>query len=273
MVKFKQLIRPGQRGKDVRAVKRAMLDMGIKGSGALGKTNRAGPQFVKVLKRVQNQHGLPADGIYGKATHKFIAPHFDAYGRVLYRTAKFRRIKVPKVTDLSAQAAARKLLEFAKQGKYHADNPGDLRDLERTARGEAVWSQAGRWLHIDKRPLEALVLFIEKGFKIGTFAICSDHHYDGPHGHAGGLAVDISSINGVSVGAHSDIAKEATLKLAKVIHNELPAGLHAWQEICDGYGYVHYQPIADCTIPGAFFYGYSTMSEHRNHIHLGYYSS
>lgn len=271
MVKFRQLIRPGQKGRDVVAVKDAMLRMGVKGSGALGKTNRAGPQFVKCIKRVQLNHGIKVDGIYGKLTHKIIAPHFSAYDRWRYRTAKLRKPKEPTAIDMSAQTAARKLLEFHTQGKYRADNSGDLRDLERTAQGLPVWSQAGRWVHINKHPLEALVFLIEKGFHIGTFAICSDHHYDGPHGHAGGLAVDISSINGVSVASHTEASKELTLKVAEIIRNEMPAELHAWQEICDGYGYVHYQPIANCTIPNPAFYGYSTMSEHRNHIHLGYY--
>lgn len=273
MLKFRQLIRPGQRGKDVSAVKDAMLRMGVKGSGALGKTNKAGPRFVECLKRVQVQHGQKADGIYGPNAHKIISPHFSAWDRLRYRTAKIRQVEIPKVTDLSAQAAARKLLEFNAQGKYHADNPGDLRDITATAAGKPVWSQSGRYVHIDKRILEALVLLIEKGFRIGTFAICSDHHYDGPHGHAGGLAADISSVNGVSVETHSDAARDATLKLAKVIHSEMPAGLHAWQEICDGYGNMHYEPISNETIPNVAFYGYTTMSEHRNHIHLGYYSN
>lgn len=266
MVKFRQLIRPGQRGRDVRAVKRAMLRMGVKGSGALGKTNKAGPQFVKCLKRVQNQHNERADGIYGKHTHKIIAPHFDAYGRFLYRTARKRTVKRPKRLG-TAQEVAKEILA---SGKWHADNSGDLRDMQATAEGRAVWSPAGHYVHIDKRPLEAILFLIHKGFHIGTFAICSDHHYDGPHGHSGGLAVDISSINGVAVGSHA--ARENTLKVARILRNEMPSGLHPWQEICDGYGYIHDSEIAACTIPGSWFYGYTTMSQHRNHIHLGYYT-
>lgn len=271
MVKFKQLIRPGQRGRDVRAVKRTMLRMGVSSSGALGKTNKAGPAFVKCIKTVQKHHGLRVDGIYGKDTHKIIAPHFRAYDRFLYRTAKRRGTHTVNVTSLSAQAAAKKLLQYHADGKYRADNGMDLLDLQRTAQGNPVWSQAGYWVHIDKRVLEALVFLIEKGYKIGTFAICSAHHYDGPHGHSGGHAVDISSINGISVASGS--AGHITLEVAKLIHSGMPAGLHPWQEICDGFAYQHDPSIAACTIPSSGYYGYTTMSEHRNHIHLGYYGS
>ena len=271
MVKFRQPIRPGQRGRDVLAVKHGLLVMGTRGSGALGRTNRAGPQFVKCIKLVQKHHGLKQDGIYGKQKHKVIAPHFSAFDRWRYRTARIRRPKQPAVQNLSAQAAAKRLLEFHAQGKYRADNPGDLRDLQATAAGKPVWSQGGYWVHIDKRPLEILVWLIEKGFHIGTFAICSDHHWDGPHGHAGGKAVDISSIDGVMVSSSSERAHYGTLKVAELLRHNPPAGLRPWQLICDGSGYEHNDAISACTIPGAAFYGYTTMSQHRNHIHVGYY--
>jgi hypothetical protein len=117
--------------------------------------------------------------------------------------------------------------------------------------------------------LQLLVWLIkDKHFKIGTYAICTDHHYDGPHGHSGGKAVDISSVNGTAVSSPG--GKQTTLELAKVLHSGTPSVLHPWQLICDGYGYQHDPAISACTIPSPGFYGYTTMSQHRNHVHVGY---
>jgi len=270
MIKFRQLIRPGQRGRDVKAVKRAMIKMGVKGAGSMGKTNKAGPEFVKCLKNVQRNHGLHVDGIYGKKTHAVIAPHFDAYSKLLYRTAKIRKPPMPPMSSTDAKVYAQRLLGHHNTGKYIANNSGDLRDIQRTAQGLPVWSAEGRWIHIDYRPLKLLCYLIEvKGHKIGTYALCSDHFYDGPHGHAGGLAVDIDEIDGTNIASSSARAK--TLELAKEIHN-LSGDLHPWQEICGGYGYMRDSAISAESIPSAdSFYGSTTMRQHTNHIHVGYY--
>jgi hypothetical protein len=274
--KYRQDIKPGQSGSDVKAVKIAYKRMGINGSGSLSITKRAGPAFVKVTKTFQLHHGLKVDGVYGKATHNKLIqmkrngkPAFTVWTAMLYRTAAIRGKSTSNATDLSAQQAAQKLLAYRANGKYHADNSGDLNDLERTAQGLPVWSQRGYWVHMDKRVLEAIVFLIERGFTIGTFAFCSDHGDDGPHGHAGGHAVDISSINGISVASSS--GRAVTLEVARLLHSGMPTSLKPWQLICDGYGYQHDPEISACTIPGAYYYGYTTMSEHRNHIHLGYF--
>jgi hypothetical protein len=263
---FRQLILPGAVGSDVWAVKRAYTKMGVKGAGALARTKQAGPAFVAVTKTVQQQNHLKADGVYGEATHLIVALHFDAYGTMLYRTAKIRNPPQPAPASLSAQAAAKKLLAYHDAGDYHADNPGDLRDIEATAAGKAVWSQGGYWVHIDPRPLDLLVYLISMGHKIGTYAICSDHHNDGPHGHAGGLAVDIVSIDGHHVADAN--AKTATLQLGSLIQNA--PGLRPRQLISGGYGN---REDADCKalcIPFASFYGEPTLSQHCNHIHCGF---
>lgn len=276
MLKFRQVIRPGEKGKDVKAVKIAYRRMGVIGSGGMAMTNRAGPAFGRVTRNFQRHHGLKVDGIYGKATHNHLARErrngihaFSAYAAMLYRTARLRHPVEPPAPKLSAQAAARKLKDFHAQGKLHDDSGRIMAQINLTAAGRPVWSAMGRYVHIDKRVLEALVELIEKGFHIGCFALCSDHHYDGPHGHSGGFAVDISSVNGISVVAPGGRAN--TLKCAEHLHHHMPTVLHPWQLICDGYGNMHDPAISALTIPGAAFYGYVTMSQHRNHIHLGYY--
>lgn len=265
------VIRPGHRGPDVRATKHAMLRMHTKGSGALGKTNFAGAQWVECIETVQRHHHQRVDGIYGKHTHAVIAPHFSSWDKILYKRARERVDTYPPVPPGGAQANAKKLVNFHKEGRYRADNPADYNDILRTAEGKSVWSHGGYWVHMDERVMELLVWLIEQGYKIGTFALCSDHLWDGPHGHAGGKAVDISSINGISVGAYSAIARELTLKVAILVHSHTSGEIRPWQEITDGYGHVHDSAISAQTIPGYSFYGFRTMRMHEDHIHVGFY--
>jgi hypothetical protein len=268
VIAYRQPIRPGQVGRDVKAVKLAYRKLGVPDSGRMALSKRAGPAFVHVTKTFQRHQNLKADGIYGKATHEKLAPHFTPYMVWLYRTAKIRTPQPPPVPNLDAQAAAKKLLDYHAQGKYRADNSGDLRDIQATAAGKAVWSQGGYWVHIDRRVFDVLLWLIEADHTVGTFAICSDHHYDGPHGHAGGLAVDVSFFDGVEVA--SSRARTKTLELAKLLHNA-PDPLHPWQLICGGSGYVIVPEIEALTIPSPGFYGSATMRQHTNHVHCGFY--
>lgn len=87
---YRQPIRRGQRGSDVKAVKRAYRRMAIRGSQQLILDGRAGDQFVACTKVLQRAHHLPVDGVYGPATHKVVQPYFDRWGALLYRTARIR---------------------------------------------------------------------------------------------------------------------------------------------------------------------------------------
>lgn len=268
---YRQLILIGDVGSDVKAVKRAMIKMSAHGAGTLIVNNKAGSAFRTVLNTILRNHGEKADGRYGKVAHSIIAPHFDLYGTALYKKAAIRdrTQPPPPLGHATARQAAQRLLVHAVHHRYHADNAGDLRDLQRTANGDPVWSALGKWVYIDHRPLELLLWLIEKdGFTIGTFAICSDHHNDGPHGHAGGLAVDISSINGHGIGGAG--MHDLTLKVAHAIRFSAPTILRPRQLICDGASYTHFADIAACCLPYANFYDGATLSGHRNHIHGGF---
>jgi hypothetical protein len=266
MVKFKQLILPGDAGLDVLAVKHALKRMGIGGSGAMNPSRRAGPAFVKALEVAQRQHGLLVDGKYGKDSHGVIAPHFTAADVALYKRAALRTLEQPPALSGDAVAPAKRLLELRAQGKYRADNVRDLADIEATAAGRAVRSALGRFVHIDARVMRVLVHLIESGHTIGTSAICSDHGNDGEHGHAGGFAVDISSIDGHSVAVSS--TRALVLTIDRALHQSGP--LLPRQLITGGVGNVLDQEISGLTIPNAAFYGSTTMREHCNHIHVGY---
>ncbi len=267
MIAFRQLILPGDEGKDVKAVKRAMKAMHAKGVQALVIDDHAGSTFVEILDSILVAHGERADGKYGPDAHAIIAPHFDAYGKALYKTAAIRSRVVPP-QNLDGVSAAKRLLGHAARGWFRDDRGTELVQLRAAAAGQAVWSPAGRYVHLDRRWMDALLVLIEEhDLKIGTFAMCSDHHYDSLRGHAGGLAVDISSIDGMSVvssGAGPIVKKTLT------ILRGLSSPLTPWQLISGGYGGHYDYACRSLCVPSAGFYGEPTLSQHENHVHLGY---
>jgi cell wall-associated NlpC family hydrolase len=83
IIPFRRSLKRGSVGKDVVAVKRA-----LSAAGYLKWTTRWSLTFglftVRALKRFQSQHGLAADGVYGKLTHAKLAHWFDAWSAILY---------------------------------------------------------------------------------------------------------------------------------------------------------------------------------------------
>lgn len=263
MIKFKRVLRMGSKGPDVRAVK-----IGLRRTGhgrGLSKDRHFGQHMRDRLKEFQHSAGLHADGVYGEKTHEKLAPHFTPFARWLYKRAK---VPVTDVTKLSGPQAALRLLHYHAEGRYRDDSGRDLPQIVAASEGKPVRNGLGRYVYLDRRMLQALCYLIEKGYRIGTFAMCSDHFYESALGHGGGHAVDISSVNGMTVSASS--SERAVLEAMQTLHSGMPAALKPWQLICDGCGYSHVPAISGLTIPGAWYYGAATMAQHRNHIHLGY---
>lgn len=269
-VAYRQPILPGQVGKDVKAVKRAFVAMHQPGSGAMVISTTAGQAFVNALKAFQRAHHLHVDGIYGPSTHALVAPHFDLYGDYLYRTAAIRQAPHPPdpINETAIKLALR-LVELEKTGEYHADNPGDWPQIVATSEGKPVWSPMGRYVYLDHKPLAAIVWLIDvKGYRIGTYALCSDHGYDSPLGHAGGHCVDISSIDGVSIASYSIAARKNTIAVGRLLHDWVD---HPVQLISGGYGNARDSACSANCLPAAdSYYGSQTMQQHTNHIHVGY---
>ena len=266
MIEFRQPILPGDVGSDVLAVKNTLRRLGIKGSGALNMGEHAGPAFVTALKVAQRRFEVEIDGKYGKNTHGVIAPHFDAADEALYRKAGIRKHEAPPAPAGDAAGAAKQVLQLQTQGKFHCDNPADLADIKATAAGQAVHGPRGL-VHVDERVFQVLVHLVGLGHTIGTFAICSDHHDDGPNGHAGGKAVDISSIDGKSVASSS--SRALVIAINRALHDAGP--LKPRQLISGGCGNVRDSEISALSIPAAdSFYGGDCMRAHCNHIHVGY---
>lgn len=268
MIKFRQLIREGESGRDVKAVKLAMRAMHVAGSGGLivhgTHAKFAGDTFRKCIVTVQKHHGLHADGVYGEKTHAIIAPHFSAYMRWLYRTAAIRKPTHPPVPQ-SAVDAAKRLLELHGKGKLHDDNGRTVAQILATAQGKAVWSPLGRYVHLDPKVLRTLCYLIDDcGFTLGLYALCSDHFNDGVLGHAGGHAADVSTVD---VSVLSTQAGPHVHRLLKALHANQT--YKPWQLISGGFANHLDSECESLTIPSASYYGYVTMTQHCNHVHIG----
>jgi hypothetical protein len=270
MIKYKQVIREGMNGRDVLAVKLGMRAMHAPDGGSLiirgAQKKHAGHSFTKCVMWVQKNHNMHQDGIYGPKTHEIVAPHFSLYAKWLYRTSTKRVHKHPPVPS-TAVAAAKRLVELHNAGKLRDDNGRTFAQIVATAAGKGVWSPMGRYVHLNPKTLEALCYLIDvKGHKLGLYAICSDHPYDSPLGHAGGDAVDVSSIDGITVNSSS-----VGPHLHKALKDLHAAGhLVPWQLISGGFAYHADSECLSLTIPSAGFYGSVTMHEHENHMHVGH---
>lgn len=182
---------------------------------------------------------------------------------------------------------AKKILSYRASGKYSCDNSGDCADLERVANNQSLQG-VGNCLAdtLNPKVLKAILYSIEGGgFKVGTYALCSDHPPCGnTRGHCGGNAVDFSSVNGVSIGTRSTQSRTNALALAKFLSGQQGA-LQPRQLITAGYGPngnpANYDDaFLSLEIPNSAWYGgkcsgpYSSSGcvniGHINHIHLGY---
>src|SRR5579862_2342650 len=174
---------------------------------------------------------------------------------------------------------AQKLLNYQSTGQYHCDNSGDCVDLQKMVKGQSLAGSSGCMVQsLDPRVLQMLLYLIEVGnFKIGTFAMFGDHGFDSLSGHSGGLAVDISTVNGASLGVPVPQAGVEGTKLDQFLNN-LPVAIQLDQQISYGYGGQYYKPMADlqqfngslCTSACVSDYGASIEQQHTNHIHAGF---
>ena len=186
MIAYKQAILPGDSGSDVEAVKNTLRRLGIKGSGAMNMSDRAGPAFVTALKVAQRRFEVPVDGEVRQGHARVsVAPHFDSADEALYQKARAPQAAASagpvRRRGGRGEAAAR----AAGAGEVPRRQPRRSVRHQAAAAGHAVHSPSGQMVHIDARVLQVIIHLIGLGHTIGTYAICSDHHDDGPHGTPG----------------------------------------------------------------------------------------
>jgi hypothetical protein len=71
-------LRRGMVGRDVLALQRALSKAGLRRWGTF--TTLFGPGTLDEVKTFQRRHRLAVDGVYGIATHRALAPFYDAWG-------------------------------------------------------------------------------------------------------------------------------------------------------------------------------------------------
>jgi hypothetical protein len=84
-IAFHRVLKPGFRGRDVIAVKRALSRAGYLKWGKF--TPIFGPFAKKALIKFQARSGIPATGQYDGKTHAKLLPHFDKFARKLYEAS------------------------------------------------------------------------------------------------------------------------------------------------------------------------------------------
>ena len=179
----------------------------------------------------------------------------------------------------TAAELAWQLIECYKKGTYKDDRLGtEIQQIRASANNQQVVNECGVAVSIDYRVWGVLLWLINtKGYTIGTFAICSDHSCGGnPRiGHPGGFCVDISSINGVSITDNTQQCFDLVHSVVSDLHY-VQGVLSPQQLISGGYGnHRDFELTALClTWPRGYnpdtYYGETTLSEHCNHIHVGY---
>lgn len=97
---FRDVLRQGSRGTQPVAVKRGLWHAGFhEGWKTLGDQAIAqeilGELAVANLEHFQRYHGLPVDGVYGKASHNVLRGSFDAYATFLYTAPAHVVLQLP----------------------------------------------------------------------------------------------------------------------------------------------------------------------------------
>jgi len=155
-------------------------------------------------------------------------------------------------------------------GNWIDVNGQGLDQIRKTANGQMVSSALGHDVYIQADVIRVVLWLISQGYKIGTYAWCSDHHNDGAHGHSGGWAVDIEEINGHHVAENTPQCGKLTYEVAKLIHDANPP-IYPRQLITAGYGNRQYSKFVALCLPGGNgYYDPGTLADHTNHIHVGY---
>lgn len=172
---------------------------------------------------------------------------------------------------------AKKLLDYLGEGKYKCDNATDCQDLRMMAKGESIKGGVGCIADkLDKKVLQMLIYLIDKGYQIGTYALCRSHSFNAG-AHPRGAGIDISSINGKSLA--DPASKSIALELNEVIFNA-PKEIKARQIITAGVGntdsvdpaFVKYNRVeeGDEGASAVAAFGTGTMHGHDEHIHIGF---
>ena len=95
VVPYVRELRRGKRGKDVRALQRALRAVRPHLRARPARTGIYWVGTYKAVREFQGRKGLGQDGVYGKRTHHALMPRYDAYGLALLIEAQRAQKKRP----------------------------------------------------------------------------------------------------------------------------------------------------------------------------------
>jgi len=148
LVPYTRTLKRGKQGKDVLAVQRALAKAKYRRWGNF--TSRYGAFTVRNVKKFQRDHNLKADGVYGPATHKKLAPYFDRYGAALMlkRLAKQRQAGVSQ-KGIPAAVAAALILYNNRYHCHYTQGSARMTIVRNKIRDLAAWFRRGNHLYED----------------------------------------------------------------------------------------------------------------------------
>jgi hypothetical protein len=158
----------------------------------------------------------------------------------------------------SAKELASQLKQFLKNGQLKCASVG-CPDIIHTA--DSVSIRGGQGCTADAlQPalLGMLLKLLEMGHSFTLSALCSDHHNDGPAGHAGGRAADFNTIDGVFMGPNDTPWSAAKLQAGKKLDQDIAS----FMPKSTGFGQAQCHPAFD------FLSGFSVFNDSCHHQHI-----
>jgi hypothetical protein len=232
---------------------------------------------IKDCVRAYNGAG-PAAEAYANSVMKKAAevlPQVEAAMTTTPNSAIAMADMTPVAIGTRAQLA-REILGYHQKGQYHDDNGRQIPQIEAMARSETIKGGCGTQVYIDSEVLKTILLLLDNGFKVGTYALAADHSCRVAGSirtsrHPLGFAVDISSLGKGSTGLLSILGGGLTVTTLVIQTMDLiRLSLNPSQIICDGTGNVHIQTVANHQWTGGHLAPTFLVDGHRNHIHVGY---
>lgn len=179
---------------------------------------------------------------------------------------------LPIPTDsVPAAAAASIILNAYNEGHFRDDNGKQIAQLQKIQKGYKLHNQCGHDITMTPGPLNAITFLLQKGFWVGTYAICEDHHCNLGQ-HPLGQAVDISSLGMAGVGWRSLNTVDPQGKILAMNAMKLLAQFGAWDLICNGVGQYDTQ-VQALQVDNGHPRSGVWADDHINHIHFGSASS
>jgi hypothetical protein len=221
-------------GKDVRAIYRALSRAGIvrwKPGGLFPLWYGTG--LRRHVIRFQRRKGLNADGVYGPATHRALAPYFDAYGIKMYQDAKIGLTGAE--LDRQQFRSYCLFLYHWRDRVHYTMSASRMSIVRRRLTFQRVWSQGDLWEDCSS---------IGKGlYKWIGRPDPNGYGYDNPWGYTGTM---------LKTGSKVAYSGSGSLRVGDAILTGNYPYVHVWYYIGSGLGFSHGKESDPRIVPHAY---------------------